>query len=160
MHTRDLKLCAVVLTSMFLLASCASTGRIVTSPGVSLRNVQVANVDFSGQTFVLGFDVTNPNMFALPIRTISYGVELDGKRFASGTAASGFSVPARGDTEFTITVDLDLLRTAPQLLYLMRDGIGRDIPYTLDGEFGIDLPYVKPVPFHAVGEIRLSAAGF
>jgi LEA14-like dessication related protein len=148
---------ATIALTAVLLTACASTGSIVSAPGVTLRNVEVANIDFSGQTFVLGFDVTNPNPFPLPIREISYGVQLDGQRFASGTVESGFSVPAGGDSEFAISVELDLMRTAPQLLHLLHDGVGRDIPYTLDGQFGIDLPYVKPVAFRAAGEIRLTA---
>ena len=67
-----------------LLAGCASMQQLVSAPDVRLRQVQVERVDVTGQSFLLSFDVTNPNPFPLPISTISYAVALDGHPFASG----------------------------------------------------------------------------
>lgn len=138
-------------------AGCASTGITVEKPGVSLRNVEVAKIDLDHQTFVLDFDVINPNPFSLPIRSVSYGVELDGFRFASGETLGEFTVPANSDSHFEITVDVDLMRTAPQLMFIVRDGIHRDIPYALEGRFAIDVPFANPVSFRNEGSIRLNA---
>ncbi|MDH3756510.1 MAG: LEA type 2 family protein [Gammaproteobacteria bacterium] len=138
-------------------AGCASTGITVEKPGVSLRNVEVAKIDLDHQTFVLDFDVINPNPFPLPIRSVSYGVELDGFRFASGETLGEFTVPANSDSHFEITVDVDLMRTAPQLMFIVRDGIHRDIPYALEGRFAIDVPFANPVSFRNEGSIRLNA---
>ena len=54
---------SILLLSLSLLTACASTGDLVSAPNVSLRNVEVTDLNFAGQTFVLGFDVTNPNPF-------------------------------------------------------------------------------------------------
>jgi len=151
---RSMSLFAMALT----LSACAGMETVISAPGVSLRNVTVTDINFSSQTFLLGFDVVNPNPFPLPVSAVSYGVELDGQRFASGELAGGFVVPAQGDGEFAISVDLNLLKTAPQLLYVVRDGIHRDVPYSLKGRFVIDLPLVKPVRFESTGEIRMQAA--
>lgn len=141
-----------------LAAGCASNALMVEKPGVSLRSVGMAEVDLDSQTFVLGFEVNNPNPFPLPVRSIAYGVELDGFRFASGETESDFIVPASGDGHFEITVDVDLMRTAPQLMFIVRDGIYRDIPYALEGRFAIDVPFTDPVSFRNEGSIRLSAS--
>ena len=138
-------------------AGCASTGITVERPSVSLQNVEVAEIDLDSQTFVLGFDVVNPNPFPLPIRSMAYGVELEGLRLAGGETQGAFTVPAEGDSQFEITVDVDLMRTAPQLLFILRDGIYRDIPYALEGRFAIDVPLVNPVSFRNEGSIRLNA---
>jgi len=140
-----------------LLSGCASTGDLISAPDVSLRNVQLTDVGLSRQTFLLSFDVTNPNPFPLPISTVSYGVELDSQRFASGRTQGGFTVPASGDGEFAISVELNLLKTAPQLLYIVRDGEKRDVAYELKGELGVDIPLVKPVNFESSGAIRFLA---
>lgn len=140
-----------------LLSACASTGNIISAPGVSLSNIEMTDIDFSGQTFLLGFDVSNPNPFPLPITAVSYGVELDGQRFATGETAGGFTIPASGDGEFAISVELNLLRTAPQLLHVVSDGVKRDIPYVLSGQLGVGIPFAKPVTFTATGEVRLRA---
>ena len=148
--------CAVALA--IALGSCA-TGPVVESPGVSLRNVEVTSLNFSRQSFLLGFDVTNPNPFPLPVTRVRYGVELDGQPFAGGESAGRFTVPALGDGTFAISVELDLLKTAPRILEIVRSGHGRDIPYALEGDFGVDIPLVHSLPFRKTGEIRLAAHG-
>ena len=140
-----------------LAAGCASTGITVAKPDVNLSNVEVTDIGLDSQTFVLDFDVINPNPFPLPIRSISYGVELDGFRFASGETQGEFTVPANSDSHFAITVDVDLMRTAPQLMFIVRDGVHRDIPYALEGRFAIDVPFADPVSFRNAGSIRLNA---
>ena len=143
--------------ALCLLTACASTGDLVSAPRVSLRNVEITDIDFTSQTFLLGFDVTNPNPFPLPISTVSYAVELDGYRFASGSTAAGFTVPSSGDAEFAISVELDLMKTAPQLLFIVRDSVRRDIPYTLSGKFGLDIPLIEPVRFETSGAIHMQS---
>lgn len=147
---------SVILT--VLLSSCASFENVVSAPNVSLRNIHVENIGLGGQTFLLSFDVTNPNPFPLPIKTVDYNVKLDGHRFASGAAVSAFTVPAGGDSEFGISVDVNLLQTAPELLFIVRDASRRDIPYELKGQLGVDIPYTKPVKFEQAGFIRLQAS--
>ena len=136
---------------------CASTGVTIEKPGINLRNVEVAAIDLDGQTFVLDFDVVNPNPFPLPVRSVSYGIELEGLRLAAGETQGAFTVPADGESHFAITVDVDLMRTAPQLMFIVRDGFHRDIPYALEGSLAIDVPFVKPVGFQNRGSIRLDA---
>ena len=138
-----------------LLSSCATLEEIAAPPQVTLRSVAVKDLEFKRQTFVLAFDVTNPNPLSLPIKSVDYGVQLDGHRFASGEVLSSFTIPGGGDTTFAITVDLDLFNTAPHLLGIVRDGMRRDIPYTLEGSLGVDLPLVNPVRFQTGGTIRL-----
>ena len=139
------------------LASCAATDSLVTVPDVRLTDVEVTSLDFSGQTFRLGFGVRNPNPFPLPVTRIQYGVALDGQPFAAGETAGNFVVPANGDGEFAISVELDLLKSAPQLLYTVHDGVRSAIPYALEGSFGIDIPFAKPLKFETNGEIRVWA---
>ncbi len=157
MHRLNVAHSTSVLLAACILSSCASMDSLIIAPGVSLRNVQLTDFDFSGQTFLLAFDVTNPNSFPLPINEVSYGVELDGQRFASGKADCSIVIGAQSDGEIVISVELDLLRTAPQLLYVVRDGAIHDIPYKLTGSLGLDIPLVKSVTFKRSGEIRLSA---
>jgi len=150
---------------MLLLASCLSAcatvpGGLVDPPNVNLRNVQIVGLGFSSQTFLLSFDIANPNPFPLPIRNVGYSVRLDGQRFASGEAASEFTVPANGDTSFAISVDLDLLQTAPQLLSIVRGGTGREIRYELQGRFAVDIPFAPELSYHDTGRVRLNANGF
>jgi len=139
-------------------SGCASlVDSFVSTPTVELRDVQVVGLGFKNQTFLLSFDVDNPNPFPLPVNNVDYGVTLDGQRFASGTTGSEFTVPAGGATQFAISIELDLLQTAPQLLSIIRDGVRQQIPYELQGRFGVDLPTTPTISYHNSGTIHLSA---
>lgn len=146
---------------MACLSACASLPEgLVSTPSVKLSNVQVVGLGFRTQTFLLSFDVANPNPFPLPISNVGYGVRLDGQRFASGETASKFTIPADGDASFAISVDLDLLQTAPQLLSIVRDGTRQEINYELEGRFGVDIPLTPTIKYRNSGKIRLNSDTF
>ena len=142
----------------FALAACESLPEnIISSPEVELRDVEVVGLGFSSQTFLLSFDIRNPNPFSLPVSHVSYGIELGGQQFASGQTPSDISVPASGASQFAISVDLDLLNTAPRLLSVIRDSTRNEIPYELEGQLSIDIPFTPPVNYRTSGAIRLSS---
>ena len=137
------------------LSACATLESNVEMPFVSLNQVEVERLALESQTVRLGFDVSNPNPFPLPVRRLRYGVKLDGHRFASGETGGSFTVPAQSDKAFTISVELDLLDTAPKLIHVLREGAYREIPYEVRGEFELDVPLSPPVQFANTGSIRL-----
>lgn len=156
---RTLTLSLVLLA--LALSGCATTMEdIVKSPSVELHSVDVLGLGFNGQTFLLSFNVENPNPFALPVSSVSYSLKLDGQRFASGKTPGEFSVPASGSGEFAISVDLNLLHSAPQLLSIVRQGVRKDVAYELDGHFAVDIPLAPAVSFRNSGSIRLRPASF
>jgi len=150
-----------VLLLALCLQGCASVpASFVSSPKVDLQNVQVVGLGFDSQTFLLSFDVENPNPFPLPIQNIDYGLRLNGQLFASGATASNFTVPADGDARFAISVDLNLFQTAPQLLSIVRDAARQEIAYELDGQLGVDIPFAPPMKYTNRGTIRVNADAY
>lgn len=140
------------------LSACASLPQsLVSTPRVELSDVQVVGLGFKNQTFLLSFDVDNPNPFPLPVSNLDYGVVLDGQRFASGTTSCDIMIPAGGTTQFSISVELNLLQTAPQLLSIVRDSVRKDVPYELEGRLSVDLPMMPAINYHNSGTIQLSA---
>ena len=147
----------LLVSLMVGLSACASISEnLVSSPRVELKNVSVLGLGFQSQTFMLSFDIANPNAFPLPIKSVSYGLKLYGQRFATGETASEFTVPANDGAQFSISVDLDLLTTAPDLLSIVRDGVRQDIPYELEGRLGVDIPFTSPLKFRNNGSIRVN----
>lgn len=143
------------------LSACASLPEsFVSTPSVKLSNVQVVGLGLRTQTFLLSFDVANPNPFPLPVSNFGYGVRLDGQRFASGETASKFTLPADGDASFAISVDLNLLKTAPQLLAIVRDATRQEINYELEGRFAVDIPLAPTLKYRNSGKIRLNSGTF
>ena len=155
MHVKRCLENAVFIVAMLQLFGCASLEDVVSPPGVTLRNVHAETLAFDQQTFLLSFDVTNPNPFPLPVSRLEYGVWLDGRRFASGDAASGIRIPALADGTFDVRVEMDLLNTVPDLLFVLRDGLDRDLPYRLEGRLHTGLPRARPVTFASEGDVRL-----
>jgi len=151
---RHLKSTAILAT-MLLAVGCASLEDVVAPPGVTLRNVHAETLEFDRQTILLSFDVTNPNPFPLPVSRLEYGVWLDGRRFAAGDADSRLQIPAQSDGSFDIRVEMDLLNTVPDLLFVLRDGLDRDLPYRLEGRLHTGLPHARPVKFANAGDVRL-----
>lgn len=145
----------IILCAVVLLASCATPKITVQPPEVTLTGVEVRDIGISGQTFLLGFAVSNPNPFPLPVKSISYTVMLDGQKFAGGETQSNFVVSARGDGEFSIGVEMDLLQSVSQLSTLFRGGLRDTIAYDLNGSLAVDLPFSRPVPFASSGVITV-----
>lgn len=156
--TRGLR--GAMLAATLVISACASLDPIVSEPTVSLRDVSIESVDVDKQTFKLNFDVSNPNPFPLPINRISYGVHLDGHRFASGEAKCAVIVPAGSDGVVEISVDLNLLQTAPKLLFIVRDASRREVPYELSGRMDLDIPLNPRVPFSQSGSVQLQAFNY
>ena len=140
-----------------MLASCAASGLSIEKPAVTLSAVEMSSLSFSGQTFVLSFDVNNPNPFPLPIRSVRYHLQLADQTFASGETQGDFSIPATGDGEFDISVELDILKSAGQLTSVLRSGMREPVPYQLSGSLAVDIPYVKPLPFSTSGAVTIAS---
>ena len=92
-----------ILLSGLLLTGCATTDTLVARPTVSLTSVELESVSFGQQTFLLGFQIYNPNAFPLPVRSVRYRVLFDDQRFAGGDARGSFMVPANETGEFQLS---------------------------------------------------------
>jgi LEA14-like dessication related protein len=104
---------------------------------------------------LLLFAVQNPNPFPLPIKAVRYDIRVDDQKFAGGETRRGFVVPAGGDGEFAITIELDLMQSMSQLTTLLRGGLRENIHYQLHGSLAVDMPFVRPIPFSSSGTVRV-----
>lgn len=145
----------VAATACAVMASSCATKPVVETPAVSLTGVQVERMDLEGQSFLLGFSISNPNPFPLPVKSVRYDLRLDNQTFASGTTSSGFRVAARGDGEFDIGVKLNLRQSMPQVAALLRGGLRDTVDYELHGSLDVDIPFARPIPFSSSGTVRL-----
>ena len=75
-------LTVILLLPFFVLSGCATTEQLVSSPSVRLTWVELSKANFGSQTFVLGFDVYNPNAFPLPVKSVKYRIQFDDESFA------------------------------------------------------------------------------
>ena len=152
-HDRHL---ALVLAAL-VLAGCATTESLVAKPDVRLSAIEMSNFSLSGQTFLLSFDVDNPNPFPLPVNSVRYHLSLDGQNFASGESVADFSVPAGGNGAFDISMELDIVRQASSLSTVLRSGMREPLPYRLSGSLGVDIPLAGSLPFSHSGVITVAS---
>ena len=150
--SKQLRISVGLLAALFL-SACASTETMIAAPAVQLKSVELSKVGFNQQTFLLGFDVSNPNSFPLPIKAVKYRLFFDDKIFASGETQGNFTVPAHADDQFVLSVNVNFLDSATQLTSLLRGGVPEHVEYELQGSLAIDIPFVKPVPFSSTGVI-------
>jgi len=150
---------ALALISL-VLAACASTGLRVETPSVTLQSIRLEEADLSRQRFVLSFGVQNPNPFPLPIRAVRYRVMLDNQRFAGGETVSDFTIPSRGDGNFSISVETDLLRSGTQLAGLLRNATRESVDYELAGDLTVDIPFAPPLEYAQRGTIMVQSLAF
>lgn len=150
-------------TTMLLCAAisgCATGGSLVQSPSVDLTSVEVSDMSFTRQTFLLGFSVKNPNPFSIPVKAVSYRVRLNNENFAAGETQSNFTVPASGDGDFVISVDLDLLKSGAQLTSIVRSGMNDRVDYEVFGDLAVDIPLVPTLRFSNSGTILVQSKLF
>lgn len=139
-----------------MLSACATGPEaLVARPNVDLTSVQVENVSFTGQTFLLGFEVDNPNAFPLPVKAVKYRVMFDDERFAGGETLAAFTIPANGRDDFKLKVEIDVLNSASQITSLLKGGMPDHVKYRVEGSLTVDIPFARPLPFSSSGTIQV-----
>lgn len=157
MNTRARLHSGCMTFACMLLAACASTESLVTAPRVDLTGIELEKAGFDRQTFLLRFAVSNPNAFPLPVRTIRYQVMLDDERFAGGETAAAFTIPAGGEDDFVISVELDILGSASQVASMLVGGVPEQVSYRVEGSLTVDVPFAKPMPFSSTGSVPVGS---
>lgn len=159
MNSRLFIVNAVLLVAILAMTACAGTGALISSPDVRLTSVELTDADFHRQKFLLGFHVSNPNSFPLPVKSVTYRLRLGDQHFVSGKTQGNFSVPSNGDSSFAISVEVDLLRTTTKLAGFLPGNVRQDLNYELSGSLAVDIPFAKPLEFSHSDRIDLLAAG-
>ena len=143
------KLCA----AMALIALSACSSMKMEKPHLEVVNVQMLKGDLLQQEFKVRMRVDNPNDRELPVRGISYKLQLAGEDFAEGESVSSFTVPAKGSTEF----DLSMKANAANMVLRLLSG-GRkleNLEYRLVGKVSLSSGMMRSIPFDEKGEFKL-----
>lgn len=149
-------ICFPFVLVALLLNACATTSEtFVSAPSVQLKSVALAKANFGSQTFVLSFDVHNPNAFSLPVKSVKYRILFDDESFARGETPGSFTIPAGADRAFELTVNVDVLGSAAQISSLLGGGLPDHVEYELQGSLAVDIPLVRPLAFTNSGIIPI-----
>jgi len=92
---------------MFLslaLTTCQTLNSIIQEPKLSLKSVDIANINLSGIDLISHIDIENPNSFTLPTPKIDWALSINKNPFINGIFSGGKSISGQEK----ITVDLPI----------------------------------------------------
>ena len=133
-------------------AGCASMLPKLQPPELAVTAVTIGGGNLQQQPVRLTVHATNPNDRAIAIRDIECNLELAGSAFAQGTSAAAFTLPALGETDFTLNVTANL----DNVLAALAGGfIHHTVDYRLYGQVRLQSGLVRTIAFDQKGKVRL-----
>jgi LEA14-like dessication related protein len=141
---------AVAVLTIGLLSACAYTH--LQQPELSVVDVDLVKGDLFQQQLRVRMHVHNPNDLELPVRGVTYEVELAGRTFAHGESSGSFVIPANGEAEFDVNVTAN---AAGALLRVLGDSGQRNPQYRISGKVQLSSGLLRSIPFDHTGELKL-----
>ena len=121
-------------------------------PTLSVVNVQLLKGDLVHQELKVRMRVQNPNDRALPVKGLSYELDVDGQEFAHGMSGDSFVVPAHGEAEFDLSVSANM---ASLLVKMLGQGGGDSLDYQLTGKISLSAGLLRSFSFNEHGSFKL-----
>jgi LEA14-like dessication related protein len=145
----------LALVLAFALPSCALFAPKFTAPQLSVVGIELQQADVWTQHLKVRMHVHNPNDRPLPVTGLNYRLDLAGEQFAQGAAASEFTVPALGDSEFDMNVTANMAAVVLKLIGKRDDAASEQLEYRIVGKVSLASGFMRSVPFEQHGTLRL-----
>jgi LEA14-like dessication related protein len=144
-----------VIFFFLALTTCQSISSIIQEPKLSLKSVDIANINLSGIDLITHIDIENPNSFALPTPKIDWAVAINTNPFINGIFSGGKSINPREKVtvDFPINIPYDALyKTFTSLA-----NNNKEAAYSIALGLSFPLPVLenKVFPFNFSGQIPL-----
>src|SRR5262245_48206769 len=146
----DVRSVLALLAATALAAGCASFD--LQPPTLSVVSMKVQSADLFSQKMQVRMRVQNPNSRELPVKGITYRIEVDNSELAQGLTDKPFVVPAMGEAEFDLQVTANLASALSQLL---GRGSSKTLDYRLVGEVALSSGFLRKIPFDERGSVKL-----
>ena len=122
-------------------------------PNLTVMGIDMQGGNFLQQSFLVKFQVQNPNNRALPVSGLHAELNVGGQRIASGVSNQAFVVPPMGQSEFDMTITANLAAALLQLAGRHSDSVD----YEVTGAASLNLPFLHDLPFHQTGSLSLNS---
>jgi LEA14-like dessication related protein len=141
-----------VVLAMLCLSGCSLFVPKLQPPRLSVVNVEFQKGALWQQKLRVRMHVDNPNNRELPIKGITYTLDVNGQEFAHGESAASFVVPALGDAEFDMNMTANMAGT---ILSLLSHGSDANVEYHLAGRISLSEGLLRSIPFDQHGSFSL-----
>jgi LEA14-like dessication related protein len=141
-----------LLGAILLLSGCASALKWE-APKLSVASMKLQSADIFSQRLVVHMRVVNPNDRELPIKGITYRIEVNDAELAEGLTDTPFVVPAMGEAEFDVQVKANLATALSQ--FMSRRGSSDTLDYRLIGSVALSSGFLRRIPFDERGSVKL-----
>ena len=139
-------LCTVLLGGCEVLPKCET-------PKLSVISMKMQSADIVSQRLQVRMRVQNPNSRELPVKGISYRIEVNDSELGQGQTGAAFVVPAMGEAEFDVQFTANLAGVLGKLL--SRRGSQDSLQYRLVGEVALSSGFLRRIPFDERGSVKL-----
>jgi len=137
--------CTVILTA------CSTFGGYQEAPRVSLISIQPIEMGFLEQRYGLQLRIMNPNDDAIPVKGLSYSIEINGHEFAYGVSRQPVSIPAFSEALLDVEVVSNLLNVMQQVQEMSSE-TGNSLHYRLRGKISLEKSLAQ-LPFNVEGKL-------
>jgi LEA14-like dessication related protein len=123
-------------------------------PRLSLQDISIRNLSFTGAEINVRLQFENPNMFGLSISDVEYDLSVDGTRWASAGIRQAITLSAKSTQTVDIPVRLDLGQLGMSVYRLLTGQQAFDYAVSGSGNVNVDLPYfsdIQRLPFNLNG---------
>jgi LEA14-like dessication related protein len=151
MRARELIAAAALASASLGLSGCAVLPKFE-APHLSVMSIKMQSADIFSQRLTVHMRVMNPNDRALPVKGISYKIEVNGAELADGATDTPFTVPAMGEAEFDVAVTANL---ASALSKWLARGQQDTVDYRLVGNVALTSGLLRRIPFDEHGSVKL-----
>lgn len=124
-------------------------------PKLSLENVSLAGLSFTGAEVLVRMRFENPNNFGLAFSDIGYNLEVDGNRWISTKLNDVVDLAAKGIQIIEVPVRLDFSQVGASVYKILTNREAFRYRVTGEGTVDVDLPYFEEstrLPFDINGE--------
>lgn len=144
-----------VLIVALTLGGCSLLIPKLEKPHLSIVDVQVLKTDLWEQRLKVRMRVQNPNDRTLPIKGLSYTLDIGGEEAAHGVSGASFVVPALGEAEFDMSVTANMASTLIKLLGRGGDPMHDKVEYRIKGKVSLSEGILRSIPFEETGSFSL-----
>jgi len=123
-------------------------------PNITVMSIELRGGNLLQQNFAVKLNIQNPNDRPLPIHGLHAELNVGGEQIASGTSDRAVVIPALGESEFNLTITANLALALLKLADRANQHAD-SIDYDLTGAASLDLPFLRNLPFHQSGTLKL-----